>query len=166
MKEISLTQGYVTLIDADDYERVIAAGPWWPHMSTRARTVYARHLIGRPGGPQTAQGLHTFLTGWPYIDHRNGNGLDNRRNNLRPATVAQNTANKRIYKNNTSGFKGVSWRPDVRRWIAYIQADGSRRHLGYHKSVENAARAYDTAAREAFGDYAALNFPVAGERAA
>jgi len=108
--------------------------------------------------------MHTFLTGWPMVDHRNGNGLDNRRANLRPATKSQNGANRLIAASNKSGFKGVDLKKG--RWRAQIKVVGSKIHLGYFDLAEEAARAYDMAAIEAFGEFATLNFPSPGQRSA
>jgi hypothetical protein len=155
VKQIPLTRGYVALVDDEDYERVMAAGPWCARPDKR--TVYAQRRLPLPGGRQTTQSLHAFLTGWPQVDHNNGDGLDNRKCNLRPATHEQNAANRRLNRNSTSGYKGVT---RVRgRWLAQIQASKKHRHLGYFDSPEDAARAYDRAARELFGAYARPNFP-------
>ena len=92
------------------------------------------------------------------VDHRNGNGLDNRRGNLRPATHALNQANVRRVRAK-SGFKGVSrWvRPSPRPWRAHITVKGRMKFLGAFATPEEAARAYDAAARELFGEFACTN---------
>ena len=110
-----------------------------------------------PGQPK--QGMHTFLTGWSRVDHINGNGLDNRRSNLRPASRSQNGANRGAPSNNTSGFKGVT--RFRLKWMAKIQVHGRTIHLGLFATPQEAARAYDTAALEHFGEYARPNFPKA-----
>lgn len=97
--------------------------------------------------------MHTFLTGWDFVDHRNGDGLDNRRANLRPATAAQNAANQQLSIANTTGYKGVSLYRNGR-----FRASIQRRHLGYFDTAADAARAYDAAALDLFGDFAHLNF--------
>ncbi len=154
-KWVPLTRGVRALVDLDDYERVVAAGPWFAHPD--GRTTYAvRHVRVRRGF-HTTEKMHKFLTGWPMTDHRNGDGLDNRRANLRPATRSQNNANAQKRSNNKSGFKGVHW--DGRKWQAGIRLDGRQRYLGRFDLVEDAARAYDTAACALFGEFARLNFP-------
>jgi hypothetical protein len=157
-REIRLRSGLVALVDDVDYERVISAGPW--HGAPCGRHLYVQRSVRKPGAKRsTEERLHAFLTGWPLVDHANGNGLDNRRSNLREATHAQNSANSRLSRRSTSGFKGVTWYKRTSRWRAHITADQVQRHLGYFDTPEEAARAYDTAATEAFGDFARLNFP-------
>lgn len=157
MRKIPLSLGLVALVDDADYEAVVAAGAWSARPS--GRTVYAQRARRLDDGRPTTEQLHTFLTGCPYVDHQNGDGLDNQRANLRPSTHGQNMFNRRLYKNSTSGFKGVTRRRRDGRWQAQIQANKQHRHLGYHDTAEEAARAYDAAARELFGDFARLNFP-------
>lgn len=161
-EEIPLTKGFVALVDDDDYERVITAGKWHTHIN--GRTAYAEHNIQRPSGVRSKITLHTFLTGWPMVDHRNGDGLDNRRANLRPATVAENARNSRVRSSNSSGFHGVGYYKRYGKWSARIRVFGRRIELGYFLTPEEAGRAYDAAAREHFGEFAALNFPAVGER--
>jgi hypothetical protein len=87
------------------------------------------------------------------------NGLDNRRSNLRPATPSQNSGNARRPSDNTSGFKGVTFYGRTGRWRAYIGGHLRQRHLGYFRTAEEAARAYDEAAIDTWGEFAHLNFP-------
>lgn len=127
-------------------------------------TVYAQRGIKRADGRWTTQKLHTFLTGYALTDHRNGDGLDNRRSNLREATQSQNLCNRRP-KSRPAGFKGVTWFERLGRWKAQCSKGGKNHHLGYYADIEDAARAYDAAARELHGEFASLNFPNVGERA-
>lgn len=153
---IPLSRGLFAIVDIEDYERTMAAGPW--HADVHRRTVYVRRNVRRPDGRRTAQRLHTFLTGWPRVDHHNGDGLDNRRTNLRQATKSQNSANADLRADNRSGFKGVRWEQRRRRWRAEIRLAGRSRWLGYFDTAEDAARAYDGAALEFFGAFACVNF--------
>jgi hypothetical protein len=93
------------------------------------------------------------------VDHRSGDGLDNRRGNLRVATTGQNNCNVQRRKDCTSGYKGASWHARIGLWQSQIQVAGRKRCLGYHNTAEEAARAYDVAARELHGEFACLNFP-------
>lgn len=154
---VPLSRGYVALVDASDYPQVIAAGPW--HARPRGLTVYAQRHTFLTDGRRTTQQMHNFITGAIGIDHRNGDGLDNRRANLRATTQAQNCANTRLRSNNKSGFKGVSWKKSGGAWVAQIRRDGKSYHLGLFSDREEAARAYDAAAIEFFGEYARINFP-------
>lgn len=149
--------GLVALVDDEDYERVSShrwsvatgGGPNVPK-------IYAK--CWRDGRPEM---LHNFLTGSPETDHRNGNGLDNRRCNLRPANRGQNLANtsKRTVRKGvptSSRFKGVHRVPSG-NWRADIVAQKIRYCLGTFPLEEDAAKAYDHAALELFGEFARTN---------
>lgn len=170
--EIPLTRGLVALVDDRDAAAVRVHR--WAAMRG-IRTWYAhRSGIPRQGGGYTGQLMHTFLTGWPRVDHVNGDGLDNRRANLRPASAVQNAQNSRKYRRSSSRYRGVFWKSSRRRWMAQIyisEPDGQQPrcrkiHLGTFVDERAAAHAYDIAAREHFGQFAAVNFPLPGERAA
>jgi hypothetical protein len=94
--------------------------------------------------------------GWPSadLDHINGVPGDDRWANLRLATRAQNGANSRRAVNNKSGFKGVSWHAQNRKWVATIMVNGRNKHLGYFDDRAAAHEAYTIAAREYFGEFA------------
>jgi hypothetical protein len=92
---------------------------------------------------------------WPdSIDHANGNRRDNRLENLRAATLSQNTANSKRYSTNSSGFKGVSLIPSTGRYRAYITHDGRQNWLGSFVSPEDAHAAYLAAAERLYGEFA------------
>jgi hypothetical protein len=150
-RTVPLTQGAYALVDEADYELVTRSGPW--HLIARDHLEYARrgHTL-----------LHSFLTGWPLVDHINGDGLDNRRANLRPATVAQNGWNSRPQRNSRTGLKGVAFlndKPRNKPWSARIMVHGRRIALGYYATAAEAAAAYDTAALKHYGEFARPNFP-------
>jgi|HubBroStandDraft_2_1064218.scaffolds.fasta_scaffold00001_54 hypothetical protein len=160
---LPLTRGQFALVDADLFE-VVASRPW-THVPDRAPSHYRRD-----GSPRQ---LHRFVMGVTdpvvKVDHRNGNTSDNRRQNLRVATQAQNVWNARKKRSaRTSVFKGVHKgpTPGPRPWQATIRVSGRNRHLGCFATPEKAALAYDAAAREAFGEFACVNFPEPGERSA
>lgn len=151
MKEIALTQGYVALVDDEDFARVSRL-KW--HADWSPSGWYAK---AESGGRQVR--MHRYIIGAPPdvdVDHRNGNTLDNRRKNLRPATPSGNAANQRI-KPHSSKYKGVRKHRDG-KWEARIRHQQRLTYLGLHPSEEQAARAYDRAARELFGEFARTNF--------
>ena len=156
MAELTLPSGHVALIDEGDLDRVVAAGPWRIHRD-RSNLYVRRLTVRKKRGPE--QALHSFLTDWPMVDHVNGDGLDNRRANLRPANHSQNAAN-RIRLHGRTGLRGVT-RHRSGRWQAAITVAGKYFYLGLHSTPEDAARAYDVAAVAAFGEYARPNFPPA-----
>lgn len=94
------------------------------------------------------------------VDHINGNKLDNRKTNLRLCSAAQNSMNKSIASNNTSGYKGVTWRKSRSKWLASIRINTTLIHLGSFDYKEQAALAYDAAARKYFKQFAKLNFDL------
>lgn len=157
---VTLSRGYSAIIDVAD-EQAVNAFKW--HVIPRTRTQYAARNIVLPDGRRTTVALHTFLTGFAITDHLNGNGLDNRRFNLRNATAEQNGRNVRLLRTNTSGYKGVSWVAAHKRWESKIYFNGRKKYLGEFHSKEQAAKAYDEAARAVYGEFATLNFPRPGE---
>ncbi len=90
-------------------------------------------------------------------DHINGDGLDNRRANLRPCNHSQNQANQRQRKDNKSGFRGVGFHRASQKWYASIKIFGKRKHLGLFDSAIQASRTYEEAAHREFGRFAFIN---------
>lgn len=145
--------GLIVQLDDEDYADV-AHRKWFPVRSQR--TFYA--YDGKGGA------MHQLiLPGVTPIDHRDGNGLNNQKSNLRGCTHQQNMQNKRLPANNTSGYKGVRWYKRTGRWIAGCKMDGRLYHLGYFDDPIEAAKAYDAKALELFGEFARLNFPEGHE---
>jgi hypothetical protein len=100
-----------------------------------------------------------YVTGeWPAreVDHRNLDRADDRFENLRPATHAQNGANRGLPPTNTSGRKGVHWNKKLKKWQAAIKVGKRRVHLGVFTDIEAAAAAYAAAARQHHGDFARI----------
>lgn len=156
--------GRAALVDDEDYE-LVSQLKWYAKEESRPGRrpsgPYAMARITR-GGKRTTIQMHTLLTGWPETDHRDHDGLNNQRSNLRPGRGV-NQRNARPQLGGTSQYKGVCWYTPLRgqgRWKAQIRATGMSRHLGYFLSEVDAAHAYDTAARAAFGEYAVVNFPI------
>lgn len=95
-----------------------------------------------------------------HIDHRNGDGLDCQRRNLRPCTAAQNQGNRVCRnRNNTSGFRGVVWSKRKGCWVSQIMIAGKGVFLGHYKNAISAAKAYDAKVRKIRGSFARVNFP-------
>lgn len=122
-----------------------AEGLFYATASVNGQTVYLHRLImGEPRGKK--------------VDHINGNGLDNRRSNLRVTTHKLNLANQRAQLGRSSKYKGVAWNKRSQRWEAYIKVDGRKYNLGLFATEKAAANAYDLAALEAWGEFARPNF--------
>lgn len=156
---IPLTQGQAAVIDTADLALV---SPYAWYAMKAPRTWYAAVDVYVPGDTHITLLMHRIILGdeaGAGVDHADGDGLNNRRSNLRPATPTQNGGNQQRSRNNTSGFKGVAWYKRDRRWIAYIREAGRLRYLGYFNTAEDGARAYDAAAVRIHGEYARLNFP-------
>jgi hypothetical protein len=158
-RRIPLTQGKFAIVDPADYPRL--AKYKWRLCRTKGKNVlYAERSIRLPSGKYSRILMHQHLIHAPdgyIIDHINGNGLDNRRDNLRLATVAQNAWNSKK-RNPRSGYKGVCFDKDKKLWRAAIVCNRKRFHLGYFKNKIAAAHAYDRAAKKYHGDFASLNF--------
>jgi hypothetical protein len=158
-RRIPLTQGRCAIVDPADYYRQVRH-KW--HTAKGTRTVYAVRQICLGKGKTKAVHMHREIIDAPagmYVDHINQNGLDNRRANLRLATRFQNARNRpKTNRATSSKYKGVTYRPKQDKWTATIFANGRSVHLGHFKTEIEAARAYDNAAREHYGRFAALNF--------
>lgn len=151
---IPLTQGLSAIIDLDDLPLV--AGKNW-HAARDGDRVYAITDVRDESGKKTCLSMHRLLLACPEGvegDHRDGDGLNNRRHNLRPATKAQNGRNRRRNKNNTSGFKGVSWHTQRSRWRAQIMVDRHKKSLGLFDTPEDAYAAYVRASKALHGEFA------------
>lgn len=167
MKTIPLTQGMVALVDDEDFD--IVAGFKW-HALRRPNGLWHAVRTVRRHGIKRSIYMHRVIAGAAAhleVDHRDGDGLNNRRGNIRIATKRQNAQNRRqrgAWK--TSRFKGVSWNEPRRRWRVVIaggptDARGYARqiYVGVFRDEVIAAHAYDRAALEHFGDFAFTNFP-------
>jgi HNH endonuclease/AP2 domain len=104
-----------------------------------------------------AERMNMILKDDEEIDHKDRNRLNNQRDNLRSATRQEQVQNTTKRKNTASKYKGVSWWKN--KWKARIVINGKSIHLGYFDNEEDAARAYDRAAKRAFGEFMVLNFP-------
>lgn len=150
MREIPLTRGFVALVDDADYEWINQCR-WkintygYAFRQTKTETISMHRLIA-----DTPKGME--------CDHINHEKLDNRRANLRNCTSKENCRNKK-QNIGTSAYKGVYFNKSRGKWRADIRIDYKLHYLGCFTSEIDAARAYDAAAREHFGEFAHLNFP-------
>jgi hypothetical protein len=160
VKVIPLTRGKTTLVDDEDYPYVLCISRNW--CAYRNKDIwYATAWF--PGAGKAVK-MHQVVMGFPaplVVDHINGDGLDNQKSNLRICTKADNTRKARLARrsDNASGFRGTCWDKAKGKWMATIHVNSVQRFLGYFDCVENAALAYDEAARELHGEFATLNFP-------
>jgi hypothetical protein len=142
---------HVAIVDDDDYER-INKFRWHRHSSgyaIRKDRINRKELF-----------MHRDVVNCPDdmdVDHKDMDKLNNQKSNLRICTNAENIRNRNAPKNNTSGYKGVCWLPDRKRWAVHVK----EKFVGHFFSKEEAARAYDRKAKELFGEFARLNFPEA-----
>ncbi len=169
MKEIPVTQERFALID--DCDESLVRCFTWELVEARSGNAYAQHVRHKPEGLLRVS-MHRLVAGAPtdgLVDHKNGNGLDNRRQNLRICSALENARNRAAYarrKRADGGYLGVSWNARARVWVASIHAgerdangEARRISLRTYATAEEAARMYDAAASHYFGEFAAHNFP-------
>ncbi len=148
MREIQLTRGKVAIVDDEDYE-TLNAHRWCAYRSYY--TFYATRRVRRPDGARAQEDMHRVilsrklgrqLVQGEQSEHKNGNGLDNQRDNLRPATQSQNNRNcRRHVANPSSRFLGVIWDKDHKKWRAQLQGNYKQTRLGRYDTELEAALA-------------------------
>lgn len=154
MRKIPLTQGYVAVVDSKDHARVSVFK--WTAMRSRKTTYAYRKEKGK------SILLHRFIldaSAEERVDHKDRDGLNCRRSNLRVATASQNGANKIPAPSVYTPYKGAHYSRRDRSWATVVQIGGKRIHGGTFKTDEAAARAYDALSVAAFGQFALTNFP-------
>lgn len=153
MKEINLTQGKVALVDDEDFEYL---NQWKWYVIRNRKTFYATCNI-RVDGKRITQYMHCEVMKGKGIDHRDRNGLNNQKSNLRFCTQQENCMNTRKRENTTSIYKGVSFFKPSGKWVASIKVNGKAIFLGIFFSEIEAALAYNAKAIELFCEFANLN---------
>ena len=156
-REISLTQGQIAIVSPEDYER-LNQFTWFAQWADHTQSFYAvRNARGSDGGRVFIR-MHREILGLGrgdnrHGDHISGDTLDNRRENLRIATNAENCRNKKMHRNNAVGLKGVNILPSG-RFRAQIMVNGKKLRIGTFDSPEEAHAAYCQAAKVHHGDFA------------
>lgn len=157
MKRIPLTQGKFALVDDEDYDRLMAMGSWMYH---RGYAIKSKRIKKNGKWTSDAVRMHRLIIEIPEgfeVDHINLNKSDNRRSNLRICTRTENIINRLVQKNNSSGFKGVTWHRRIKKFQARIGVGKKRMHLGYFDCPIDAAKAYNIAAKQNHGQFSILN---------
>lgn len=164
---VRLTRGYTAVIDAADVGFV--EGFNW-HSAVFKGTAYAVRNAPKPCGGQSTLRMHRIITSAQeslVVDHINGDGLDNRRQNLRVVSHALNMRNQSLRSDNKSGLKGIRWREPTQKWNAYINVDGKHYSLGHYATKEEAYAAYIEGSKRFHGEFAraAQGMPISEVRA-
>jgi hypothetical protein len=153
MKAIPLNHGKFTIVDDDDYP-LLSKLKW---RAMRCNDIWYAVRTGTLGKKKIAIEMHRVILGFPGtdIDHRDRDGLNNTRNNLRVATRGENRANSRVSKRSKSGFKGV-WMQNG-KWVAKVRHNGRVYCFGTFTDAKEASDAYIDGARKHFGEFARAN---------
>ena len=152
MKKIPLTQGKFAIVDDEDFDELMKHK--WYTYNQRGYIYAVRHSLDKSG---KRIWMHRSIINPNenlFVDHRDGNGLNNTRCNLRVCTKQQNCMNTRLSKRNKSGFKGVYFETNIGKWKAIIVLSGKKKYLGIFDRPETAHAAYIDAAKKYFGDFA------------
>lgn len=170
MKRIRLKKGKYALVDDEDYEKL--KDHKWYLSKKNENLLYAttKILINytifhgvKYGGKSISTSMHRVILNPPkdkVVDHINGNGLDNRKVNIRICTQAENIANSRLSRRNTSGYKGVAYYKKLGKWAARIgdfRKKNGRYHIGMFDDPKKAALAYNVEAKKRYGEFAFQN---------
>jgi len=155
MKEIKLSQNQIALVDNQDYI-YLSKWNWHAVWSPDSQSYYAART-DYINGKKINIRMHRVIMGVVdekiFVDHINHKTLDNRRFNLRLASIEQNNMNKKLSRVNTSGYKGVAFHKATKKWRAYINNKNKQLHLGLFNTAEEASIAYEIKAKELFGAF-------------
>ena len=153
MKKIQLTQNKFTIVDDEDYGELNKRN-WYANLNRSVKTYYAVRKDYQLNKKNIH--MHRVIMNCPkdkFIDHINGNTLDNRKENLRICTGTQNQGNMKIHKDNASGIKGITWDKSRKKWKAQISINNKSKHLGLFSDKLKAKAAYTKAAKQYFGEF-------------
>ncbi|KKN85803.1 hypothetical protein LCGC14_0276100 [marine sediment metagenome] len=159
MKEILLTQGYVALVDDEDYEW-LSQWKWYSHRGSSSGPWAERNSPPDDNGKRSPVLMHRQIMDAPSdrdVDHHDHCMLNNQRANLRVCTTAQNMANRRKSRGCSSRFKGVCWDKEHKKWRVRIGVNGCSRHLGYCDDEMKAALVYNKEAIKEWGEFSLPN---------
>ena len=168
MRKIKLTQNQYALVDDEDFDK-LNCYKWCASYSKYTHSFYTVRAISIKNGEQKTILMHRIIMDAPrklQVDHINHNTLDNRKQNLRLCTHRQNILNQKSHKVTSSKYKGVYLNKHkyknivYKYWKAQIVINGEKIYLGYFKTENRAAKAYDKKAKELFGKFALTNFKI------
>lgn len=164
--------GYEGRYSVTEDGRVYSHARFYPKLGRRGKDGFLNQTDDKDGykmvsihrgGKQKCMRVHQLVAitylGYKLVDHKDRNPANNHVSNLRPVTNSLNRANSKMSVNNKSGYRGVWWRKDRGCWCALIYKDNKPIRLGSYQDKEEAARAFDKASVELFGEYAFKNFP-------
>lgn len=158
MKKILLTQGQIALVDDEDFD-FINQWKWYYEKKNRNNTGYAIRTV-KINGKRKRLYMHRVLLKAPdgmEVDHKNMNGIDNRKENIRVCTCLENKRHYSVRRDNRTGIKGVSWDKRRQKYRVQISIKGKRLWLGTYNSLSDATTIYNEAARQYYKEFAYLN---------
>lgn len=150
IRHIALTQGQIAIVDIDRYDELMSVS-WFAAWAKGTQSFYA---VSSVRGKRTY--MHRLLAGdrdGYLIDHRSGNTLDNRVENLRHVTYSENNRNRKTKTTNSSGIIGITWSKASRKWRVGITVNGKYRHVGRYVLLQEAIAARNAACAEHYGDF-------------
>lgn len=154
VKKIELTQNKYVLVDDEDFEELNLHK--WCVINIKNTFYACRSLWIKTEKRRKMVYMHRFIMNCPddkLIDHKDGNGLNNQKENLRICTRSQNGGNSKIRKDNTSGIKGVRFKKHSNKWVANIKINNKIKFLGSFTDINDAKKAYDKAAKKHFRQF-------------